>query len=541
MTELDNPLVALNDVLDVTQAIARERELTKQLSIIAQAARKMASAEACCVYLLDKTHRFLVPATRIGELIDHSKINLANISVTNIKATDLVEIVVYCAITGQLVNVENIYKYTGFNFQEFYLNDQITGLRTQSLLALPLADREGGCAGVLTLFNHKLHEKDGIKGFPLDLENLMRGVAAIAAISISNSLLFNEKQLLLKQQEELNASLIVENQQLKGRIYKTLQLDKIIGRGPAMEKVFGLIDKVASSTATIFLTGETGTGKELFAATIHENSPVREGKFVAQNCAAFPPDLLESEMFGYKKGAFSGANTDKKGLVEEAHLGTLFLDEIGEMPLPLQSKVLRVLQEGEVRPLGSNQTIKVQVRIIAATNRSLVDMVKEGTFREDLYYRLNVFPIALPSLRERKHDIPALTHYFIDKYAKQYGKKIKQLEPKVLDTFQTYSFPGNVRELQNIVERAVILMGEGNVFSYDILPQELKEKVEPGGEGDAITMNSSSLKDMVGHYEATVIKSKLKENHGNQSFTARQLGVSRRALVDKISRYNLRG
>ncbi len=541
MNELDNPLQALHDVLDVTQAIARERELSKQLNIIGQAARKMASAEACCVYLFDRTHQYLVPAVRIGELIDHPKINLAKISVSNIKASDLIEIVVYCAVTGQLVNVENIYEYTGFNFHELYLNDRITGKRTQSLLVIPLADRGGGNTGVMTLFNHKLHEKDGVKSFPLALEDLMRGVAAIAAISISNSLLFSEKQMLIKQQDELNASLIVENQQLKGRIYKTLQLDKIIGRSAAMEKVFGLIDKVASSTATIFLTGETGTGKELFAATIHENSPVREGKFIAQNCAAFPPDLLESEMFGYRKGAFSGAHVDKKGLFEEAHKGTLFLDEIGEMPLALQSKLLRVIQEGEVRPLGCNQTVKVEVRIIAATNRSLAEMVKQGTFREDLYYRLNVFPIALPNLQQRKADIPALTHYFIDKYAKQYGKKIRQLEPKVLDTFQSYAFPGNVRELQNIIERAVILMGEGNVLTYDVLPSELKEKVEGGYyEANSTEYSDSSLKDMVGHYEASLIKAKLNENHGNQSYTARQLGVSRRALIDKISRYNLR-
>ncbi len=328
--------------------------------------------------------------------------------------------------------------------------------------------------------------------------------------------------------------------ELKGRIFKSLQIDQIIGRSHAMEQVFSLIEKVSSSTATVFLSGETGTGKELFAATIHHNSPVKKGKFIAQNCAAFPPDLLESEMFGYHKGAFSGATNNKKGLVEEAHNGTLFLDEIGEMPISLQSKLLRVLQEGEVRPLGSNKTIKVQVRIIAATNRALLEMVKEGTFREDLYYRLNVFPIKLPALRERATDIPALTHYFIDKYTKQYGKDIKRLEPKVMDFLQSYPFPGNVRELQNILERAVILVGEGTVLSFDCLPQELREKPEIELAGADTNMHNQSLKEVVGKFEANLLRQKLQNNQGNQTLTAKQLGLSRRTLVEKLSRYNLR-
>lgn len=541
MNGLENPLLTLVDVLNVSQAIAKERDLDTQLRIIVETAKKIASAEAGCIYLLDKTQRYLVPKICQGELIHHPKITMTKVALTGSNREHLAEISAYSAITGQLVNVENIYSYSGFNFTDFYDNDRITGLHTQSILCVPLVDREGIGTGVMMLFNHTLQGSEHVEGFPFELENLVRGFAAIAAISISNSLLMNENQALLNQQEELNASLIVENKELKGRIYKSLQLDQIIGRSNAMQQVFGLIEKVASSQATVFLSGETGTGKELFAATIHQNSPVRKGKFIAQNCAAFPPDLLESEMFGYHKGAFSGATTNKKGLFEEAHNGTLFLDEIGEMPMSLQSKLLRVLQEGEVRPLGSNVTVKINVRIIAATNRALLDMVKDGTFREDLYYRLNVFPIRLPSIRERATDIPVLTHYFIDKYAKQYGKNIKQLEPKVMDFLQSYSFPGNVRELQNIIERAVILVGDGNVINFDCLPVELKEKQQVEiTTSNAINMHNQTLKEVVGQFEADILRQKLEDNQGNQTLTAKQLGLSRRTLVEKLSRYNLR-
>lgn len=540
MNGLDNPLLALVDVLNVSQAIARERNLDRQLHIIAQAARKMASAEAGCIYLLDKTQRFLVPKIKQGELLSSPKTSMTDIELSTAKTDHLANISAYCAVSGQLVNVEDIYSYSGFDFEYFYENDNQTGLRTQSILAVPLTDREGVSTGVMMLFNHKLRDASDIERFPVELENLVKGFAAIAAISISNSQLMNENQQLLRQQQELNDSLIVENKALKGRIFKSLQLDQIIGRSHAMENVFGLIEKVASSTATVFLSGETGTGKELFAATIHQNSPVRSGRFIAQNCAAFPPDLLESEMFGYKKGAFSGAVANKKGLFEEAHNGTMFLDEIGEMPISLQSKLLRVLQEGEIRPLGCNDTVKVNVRIIAATNRALLDMVKEGTFREDLYYRLNVFPIKLPSLRERVTDIPALTHYFIDKYSKQYGKGIKRLEPKVMDFLQSYSFPGNVRELQNIIERAVILVGEGNMLNFDCLPPELREKPEYQVDEANFSLHNQSLKEVVGEFEAKLLRNKLRDNQGNQTLTAKQLGLSRRTLVEKLSRYSLR-
>ena len=373
------------------------------------------------------------------------------------------------------------------------------------------------------------------------MENLVRGFAALAAISIANSRLLADNKKLLEKQEKMNASLIVENKELKGRLFKTLTLDQVIGRGEAMKQVFSLIEKIASSTATVFLNGETGTGKELIAATIHQNSPVKSGQFIAQNCAAFPSELLESEMFGYRKGAFSGATANKKGLFEVAHKGTLFLDEIGEMPLELQSKLLRALQEGEIRPVGGIETIKVDVRIIAATNRSLLDMVREGTFREDLYYRLNVFPIELPPLRERREDLPDLISYFVSKYAEQYNKEIISLDPQVMDMLNHYEFPGNVRELQNILERAVILAGTGNVLTKDCLPIDMLKPVNGrGSEASDVSRYQGLLRDRVAEFEAEMIKEVLNQSHGNQTVTAEKLGVSRRTLVEKLSRYNLR-
>lgn len=539
MTGLDNPMLILEDVLTVSQRIARERDIEKQLHIIAAAARKITSAEAGSIYLLDNTHRYLLPTVTQGDVLEKGKNNWAPIELRTSNFSANVN--AYCAITGQIINIADIYRYTGFDFSEYYDNDKITELKTSSILAVPLTDQAGLTVGVLTLLNRRVDEQGATENFPLEMENLVRGFAALAAISIANSRLLADNKKLLEKQEKMNASLIVENKELKGRLFKTLTLDQVIGRGEAMKQVFSLIEKIASSTATVFLNGETGTGKELIAATIHQNSPVKSGQFIAQNCAAFPSELLESEMFGYRKGAFSGATANKKGLFEVAHKGTLFLDEIGEMPLELQSKLLRALQEGEIRPVGGIETIKVDVRIIAATNRSLLDMVREGTFREDLYYRLNVFPIELPPLRERREDLPDLISYFVSKYAEQYNKEIISLDPQVMDMLNHYGFPGNVRELQNILERAVILAGTGNVLTKECLPIDMLKPVNGrGSEASGASRYQGLLRDRVAEFEAEMIKEVLNQSHGNQTVTAEKLGVSRRTLVEKLSRYNLR-
>ena len=536
---MENPLLVLEELLGITQLISRERDIERQLNIVLSAARKLASAEAGCIYLLDKTNRYLVPACRQGNLINNADIDNTQVELRASQRTRLTEISSYCALTGQIVNVEDIYQYSGFDFSSFYKNDLVSGERTKSLLAVPLIDKVGFSSGVLLLLNHRDNEKGDVERFPLELEKYVNGFAALVAISIANARLFKENQTLIKQQEELNNSLIVENKKLKDRLFRNLELNHVVGTSESMKTVYSLIEKVSSSTATVFVHGETGTGKELIATTIHNNSPVKSGKFIAQNCAAFPPDLLESEMFGYKKGAFSGATANKRGLFELANNGTLFLDEIGEMPIGLQSKLLRVLQEGEIRPVGGLDTINVNVRVIAATNKDLLELVKEGKFREDLYYRLNVFPICLPPLRERRDDLPELTTYFVNKYAKLYEKEITNIEPKFIDFLNKYSFPGNVRELQNILERALILMSEGAMLTADCLPPEITDTNElPDHEIDLYA--DGALKQKVAVFEAALIKSILNDSHGNQSEAAKKLGVSRRTLVDKLAKYNLR-
>jgi len=256
--------------------------------------------------------------------------------------------------------------------------------------------------------------------------------------------------------------------------------DEIIGQNDSLRKVLRQVEQVAGTDATVLITGETGTGKELIARAIYKNSTRKNKAFVKINCASIPATLIESELFGHEKGAFTGALAKKIGRFELAHKGTLFLDEIGELPTELQPKLLRVLQEGEFERIGSNTTIKVDVRIVAATNRNLLDEVHEGRFRSDLFYRLNVFPIHLPALRERKNDIPELVHYFVTRSSGKFNKEIRSIPAAEMKKLHSYAWPGNIRELENIVERAVILSNGPNLEIGEWLFSREKAKTEEG-------------------------------------------------------------
>ena len=545
---IESPLLALEQFINAGLAMSRESDHQKQLHIIATAARHFTSAEAGCIYLLDKTKCYLLPQLVQGELLSHARVPLATVSLFANSKPNMSDISAYCALSGQLVNVTDIYRYTGFDFSRYYENDRLLGEKTVSILAVPLTDNAGTSIGVMQLINRRESESGPIDAFPLALENMVKAFAAQVAITVANSRLLEENQALIGQMEKLNKTLVIENQALKELIAQSLDLDKVIGASPAMKKVYHLIEKIGSSKATVLLRGETGTGKELIAEVIHQNSPVAKGAFIAQNCAALPADLLESEMFGYKKGAFSGAVSNKKGLFELADQGTLFLDEIGDMPMALQTKLLRVLQEGKLRPRAGTNEICVDVRVISSTNCPLETLVKTGSFRTDLYYRLNVFPITLPPLRERQEDIPALVSYFLAKYSQSYDKSIAGLSPMVLDAFSQYPFAGNVRELQNIMERAILLADAGGVVKLEHLPVNIQElglqhdctsNAKPV-ETDVNGNGSSELKGIVGRFEAKVVRQKLNENGGNQTLTAQQFGISRRSLVDKVSKYQLR-
>jgi DNA-binding NtrC family response regulator len=265
--------------------------------------------------------------------------------------------------------------------------------------------------------------------------------------------------------------LIIENIQLKREVQGLYKLENIIGTSSAMQRVFDLISQVASTNTTVLITGESGTGKELVAKAIHYNSMRRAGPFIVVDCCTIPEALIEAELFGYGKGAFTGAVSSKKGLLELAHTGTIFFDEIGNIGLSTQAKLLRVLQEKEFRPIGTTRMVTVDVRFIAATNKNLLELVKEGKFREDFFYRLNVFPIKLPPLRERKEDIPSLAYHFLQKYSKEMGLPVSHISAEAMKVLTSYNWPGNVRELENVIHRAVILAG-GSVLRPEHLQIE---------------------------------------------------------------------
>jgi two-component system response regulator AtoC len=316
----------------------------------------------------------------------------------------------------------------------------------------------------------------------------------------------------------------------------------IIGDSPRMAEIFDAVKRVSPTVTTVLITGETGTGKELIAHAIHRNSARKNNPFIKINCAAIPENLMESELFGYEKGAFTGAVSKKQGRFELAHKGTLFLDEVGELPKDMQVKLLRVIQEKEFDRVGGLQTVRVDVRLVTATNRNLLQDVRDGHFREDLFYRLNVIPIHLPPLRERREDIPALTVYFMEKFNKKLDRAVKLIDEQVRTLFLQYDWPGNIRELENLVER-IILMARGETITFADLPSELKTAMESGLSASSGALQKP-FKDFVKTHmediEKQMIVSTLAECSHNVTRAAQQLGLSRKGLQLKMMKYRLR-
>jgi len=337
---------------------------------------------------------------------------------------------------------------------------------------------------------------------------------------------------LARSVHEERARLIGENVHLRHELQGRYQVEGILGRSNKMREVKELIGQVANSNATVLIRGESGTGKELVAHAIHYTSPRAEHPFVRVNCAALPESLLESELFGYERGAFTGATRRRKGRFEHADGGTIFLDEIGDLSPALQGKLLRVLQFREFERLGSNETLKVNVRVLAATKKDLEDEVRRERFREDLYYRVNVFPIFLPPLRERKDDIVLLADYFLTKYSRQNGKPIRRISTPAIDMLVSYHWPGNVRELENCIERAVLVCN-GEVIRAEHLPPSL-QTADAVGRSDATTLPGA-----VETLEREMILEALKSAHGHQGRASRLLGVTPRILGYKIRKYDI--
>lgn len=316
-------------------------------------------------------------------------------------------------------------------------------------------------------------------------------------------------------------------------------LDSILTNSPKMKDLYKTVAKVAQSNISVLITGESGTGKELIANAVHYNSPRRNGPFIKINCGALPEGLLESELFGHEKGAFTGAVMRRTGRFEQADKGTLFLDEIGEISQNLQVKLLRVLQEREFERVGGNETIKTDIRVIAATNRNVEQMVQNGQFRQDLYYRLNVVGLNSLPLRERKEDIGLLVDHFLQKFSRENHKEMMVFDVEAVALLEKYDWPGNVRELANVIERAVIMSTGNMVFAEDLPDKLLNYGNTDSLETDDKSFNGQTLKEMIKKEECKIIKQVLLRNKGNRVKTAKNLGISRRALLYKIQEYEI--
>lgn len=381
---------------------------------------------------------------------------------------------VLASIDGLVFNVEEELK-SGNAYAKLW---STTGLKNMYALPLRVSDRN---IGTIWLLADRLSRL------------MVRGICAQISIAIAN-IQANEKLLAYKKQLEQ------ENDYLREQISTIYNFAEIVGSGEKMQQVYRLMSLVADSNATVLALGETGTGKELIARAIHNASPRKDKLMVKVNCAALPANLIESELFGHERGAFTGAIDRRIGKFELANNSTLFLDEIGEMPLEAQSKLLRVIQERELERLGGKQTIKIDVRLIAATNRNLEEEVKAGRFRADLYYRLNVFPITLPPLRDRPEDIEPLMHYFVEKYSRNTGRRIRKIKPTVIQQLKSYTWPGNVRELEYLIERTILLTTDGNLDEVYIPKNSNTEKQEQA------FLSNRTLEEMERSYIIDVLK-----------------------------------
>jgi Nif-specific regulatory protein len=413
--------------------------------------------------------------------------------------------------------------------------DADTGVTTRTMLCAPLTTYQG-VIGVIQVLNRR-----GDQPFTDDDLAFLEALAGSVAVAIENARLFAR----VRASEEL---LRVQVGALRRDMAHRDRFSEIVGSAPAMTEVFRLMESAAATPITVLIEGETGTGKELVARGIHRASARAEAPFLAVNCAAVTETLLESELFGHRKGAFTGATQDHRGLFEAATGGTIFLDEVGEMPLSMQAKLLRVLQQGEIIPVGDTRARKVDVRVISATNRDLSAEVAKQAFRQDLYYRLAVFPIPLPPLRARREDIPLLVDRLLKGVAARHQAQLAGIDRTAVELLQRYAWPGNVRELENVLERAVVLAHAGETIGPAHLPTTVRgpdtlvpaAAPSPASPGAMGPTNGRPLRQARAEFEAQFIRQALSENGRNVSRTARALGLSRVMLQKKMKEYGLR-
>jgi len=432
-------------------------------------------------------------------------------------------------------------------------DDRFTGmtsvedLRLRSVMCLPIGN--GGRVEGLLYVDNRLQKGAFIED-DLDLAELLADQAAIAIqnahfvaeLRERNERLVSSSDRIRSLNDQLGRKIRDRDSELAvvraelGRERGRYDYGAIVGASDEMKRVFSELDRIIETELPVFVHGESGTGKELIARAIHFNGSRKDKPFVVENCAALPDSLLESELFGHTRGAFTGADRAKKGLIEQADGGTLFLDEIGDMSAEMQKKLLRVIQEGEVRPLGSNRTIKVNVRLLAASHQDLEELVKQGTFREDLFYRINVLRLRLPPLRRRREDIPLLAEALLARGAREANRSVPQLRHEVLAALSAYDWPGNVRELENEMRRVLLLAGE-EVLLEHVSPNVLEGST--GGDGAPTPIVMGDLRAAVERFERQAIQEALKRAGGNKSRAAKELGISRFALQRKLDKYGV--
>ncbi|MEZ8794231.1 sigma 54-interacting transcriptional regulator [Vibrio splendidus] len=532
-SELSNALLA------ISQSLADRSQLAQTLDAVLTAARQMTFAKHGIIYVLDQTGQALIPSTAHH----HEKVIASHpwepLQLDTVSEADPFN---FAVRNGEVVLINELYTYNGYDCEGIYQTEQTLGLKSNNLLAWPLIDDESKTIGLLVLLDLSV----------IDNETALTEFCRMAASNIRHAIWLEQYGQVIKSLSADNQALVRENTQLKKRTKKTYQGP--IAESEEMVNVLSRLDKVLSLPVDVLLRGETGAGKEVIAKYIHENSNRSDQALIVQNCAAIPEQLLESELFGHRKGSFTGADKDKVGLFEAANGGTLFLDEIGDMPMLLQAKLLRVLQERKVRPVGASREIEVDVRVIAATHCNLMQQIKDGGFRADLFYRLNVFPITLPPLRSRQADIIPLAEHFVQHTTTMLGlPQSPGLSANVRNQLLTYTYPGNVRELKNIIERSVLLSDFETITQIEFgeqIPEDVEHRQvvapatsaiqttfepEPLGDDDVAV----GLKEVVSQYERTVIIDCLNSCNWHTKRAAEQLSLPLSTLNHKMKKYDI--
>ena len=530
----------LGDLIELTTVMTAGVKVEAVMDQVIESALDLTAAEEASIFMLDtfgqtlhrasSRHRGYIKAMPTGKQVALYGAD---------KLPNLKEPAAFVVSTGTSLNLGNIDRVIGYDFCRIREDDKFGGLQTQALVILPLTIQSNRTIGILQIINPGASHK-AVGALSEGTMTELHSLAGLAALYMWNARLLEDNTRLKRQFDRHLAEL--PKQQRKKEVKPVSHPHRpkgLIGESPPIEHAIKLVGKAARSDVPILVRGETGTGKEMMATFIHMSSDRADKPFIVQNCAALPEALLESELFGHVKGAFTGADTTKEGLAHEANRGTLFLDEIGDMPLALQAKVLRLLQEGEVRRVGSTKTEKVDVRVVGATNINLEEKIEAGEFRQDLYYRLNVFPINLPPLRERPSDIPFLIDHFLRSAAEKSGTQVPVLSSDAFEALMCWGYPGNVRELKNILDRARLMAEDGYPIELLHLPPELAGGRHAVDNRVPALIPDGDLKTIVGQYEAMVIEAKLREANWNKTCAARILNVSRRTIIDKLNRYNI--